>query len=213
MWAARIPEGYVFGGMSTECVRTLEGVPLLLESRDPRVLERLYPDTCSDEQDEAQWREHAVPELERLFASRGTIVRKDLAAMRAVGDAASRVLLIPEGHTNAWLASLNAARLALYALNDLNADWMSGYELESATDKQREAIARIHLLAEIQAVLLGEFELEVADPDDVEKFAAEAAAEDDDLDGGAAEGDDAGGEDDGDDADGPRGRGPLSPRG
>ncbi|MFM1871363.1 MAG: hypothetical protein RL398_785, partial [Planctomycetota bacterium] len=133
MWAARTPGGYAFGGMSDQALASLEGVPLLLESRDPRVLERIYPETCQQEDAEADWREHAVPELERLFASRGTIVRKDLAAMRASGEGKRRVLKVTDGHVNAWLASLNAARLALYALNDLKPEWMGGRPADEAT--------------------------------------------------------------------------------
>jgi hypothetical protein len=152
--------------MSDQALASLEGVPLLLESRDPRVLERIYPETCQQEDAEADWREHAVPELERLFASRGTIVRKDLAAMRASGEGKRRVLKVTDGHVNAWLASLNAARLALYALNDLKPEWMGGRPADEATLKQREAIARIHLLAELQSVLLGDYQLlEVAEED------------------------------------------------
>lgn len=187
MWAARIADGYVFGGMTAECAASLEGVPLLLESKDPRVTERLYPETCAEEDDQRHWQEHAVPELERLFASRCQLVRRDLQAMKTVDPAGNRVLVIPDGHVNAWLAALNAARLALYVLNDLTAKWMEGKDTDGATDKQLEALGRIHLLAEVQAVLLGEYELDVGDPEACD----EDADEGEDLDDGEAGDDDA----------------------
>ena len=201
MWAARVADGYVFGGMTAECAATLEGVPLLLESTDPRVTERIYPETCAVEEDEQHWRDHAVPELERLFASRCQLVRRDLAAMKKVNPTGGHVLVVPDVHVNAWLAALNAARLALYALNDLTPAWMAGKETDKASAKQLEALGRIHLLAEVQAVLLGDYQLEVSDPDTIEEFDAEDFEDLDDL-----------GEDD-DEQEPPKGGGPKGRRG
>jgi hypothetical protein len=69
---------------------------------------------------------------------------------------------VPDAHANAWLASLNAARLAIYELAELTAESMEADGFASATRKQQEALLRIHLLAEIQSVLLGDFDLESA---------------------------------------------------
>src|SRR5688572_20800715 len=117
MWVARVDEGYVFGDLSPGTVDTLTGVPMLIESADERVRGRLLPETCADPEDEAHWRRHAVPELERLFLSRAQLVRRDLATLRKMPKSANHLLLIRDEHTNAWLAALNAARLALFVLN------------------------------------------------------------------------------------------------
>ncbi len=45
-------------------------------------------------------------------------------------------------------------------LADLTAAHMEGEGLATATQKQREALLRIHLLAGIQSVLLGDFEVD-----------------------------------------------------
>lgn len=160
MWVARVDEGYVFGDLSPGTVETLKGVPMLIESSDARVRDRLLPETCAQPDDEAHWRRHAVPELERLFLSRAQLVRRDLAGMRKLKQSENHLLLIPDAHTNAWLAALNAGRLALYVLNDLTAAHMEADGFAAATPKQQEALLRIHLLAEIQSVLLGDFEVE-----------------------------------------------------
>jgi hypothetical protein len=160
MWVARVDEGFVFGDLSPASVETLKGVPMLLESADVRVRERLLPETCSDPDDEEHWRRHAVPELERLFLSRAQLVRRDLATLRKMPKSQHQILLIPDAHTNAWLASLNAARLALFVLNDLEASHMEDAGFALAAPKQQEAMLRIHLLAEVQSVLLGDFEVE-----------------------------------------------------
>jgi hypothetical protein len=160
MWVARVGDGYVFGGLLRHCVDSLKGVPMLLESNDPRVRERLLPETCDDADDETQWRRHAVPELERLFLSRAQLVRRDLETLRKLDNADSWVLLIRDTHASAWLAALNAARLALFVLNDLTAEHMEPEGFVKATQKQQEALLRIHRLAEIQSVLLGDFEID-----------------------------------------------------
>lgn len=181
MWAGRVDEGYVFGGLSAGCVETLKGVPMLLESADVRVRERLLPETCAAPDDEEQWRRHAVPELERLFVSRAQLVRRDLAGLRKLGKSDMQLLLIPNAHVNAWLAALNAARLALFVLNDLQACHLEAEGLPSASTKQQEAILRIHVLAEVQSVLLGDYEIEsggpidALDPDRIDLEAADDA--------------------------------------
>ena len=169
MWAARVVEGFVFGELTPAAVETLKGVPMLIESSDARVRDRLLPRTCEDEDDEQQWRQHAVPELERLFLSRAQLVRRDLQHLRTGFDGNSKVLLVPDAHVNAWLSALNAARLALYALNDMTPEHMDNDGLATMTPKQREAALRIDLLAEMQAVLLGLFE--TGDDDDAEPLA------------------------------------------
>jgi len=164
MWVARVDEGWVFGDLTPQHVETLSGIPMLLESDDPRVRARLLPETCDDERREAEWRAHAVPELERLFASRGQLVARDLAALRPMPQGDTKLLLIPDGHANAWLAALNAARLALFVLNDLTAEAMEAEFWPKATPRQQKALRTIHLFAEIQSVLLGDMDLESTGP-------------------------------------------------
>lgn len=166
MWIARVDDGFLFGGLTRQCMETLKGVPMLLESTDARVRQRLLPEVYDGDDDEAQWRRHAVPELERLFASRAQLVRRDLDGMRQLKSADSWVLVIPDAHVSAWLSSLNAARLALFALNDLTAKHMDLKGPGVVTPKQAEALARIHFLAEVQCVLLGDVDVdEDGDPD------------------------------------------------
>ncbi|MBM3972503.1 MAG: DUF2017 family protein [Planctomycetes bacterium] len=160
MWVARVDEGWLFGDLSPRTAEILKGVPMLLESEDPRVRARLLPETLDDVGHEADWRQHAVPELERLFASRSTLVGRDLAAMRPMKSGGKLLLLITNQHASAWLAALNAARLALYCLNDLNAAHMELDSEEPATPQQQQAIDSIHLMAEMQSVLLGDAPVE-----------------------------------------------------
>jgi hypothetical protein len=132
---------------------------MLIESSDSRVRDRLLPETCSKEEDEEHWREHAVPELERLFLSRAQLVRRDLEALRVMPDSLNSVLLVVDEHVNAWVAALNAARLALFALSDMAAEHLDVEGFGKATLKQREAIVRLEMMAEMQSVMLGNHEM------------------------------------------------------
>ncbi len=166
MWAARFDEGFVFGDLTPASVDTLKGVPMLIESSDVRVRDRLLPETCIDADDEEQWRQHSVPELERLFLSRAQLVRRDLGNLRKLQKTDQEVLFIQDGHVSAWLAALNAARLAMFALADLKAEHMEDDGFLLCEPKQQEAVLRIQLLAWMQSVLLGDDELESTGPFD-----------------------------------------------
>ncbi len=155
--------GLLFGGLTPVCVDTLKAVPMLLESTDERVRRRLLPDTYGDAEQESHWRRHGRPELERLFLSRAQLVRRDLKGLRRLARTDTWVLPVPESHTAAWLSSLNAARLALFELNELTAADMEPGGFERCTRKQREAVFRIHFLAEVQSFLLGDIAVDEDD--------------------------------------------------
>jgi hypothetical protein len=160
MWVVRTDGGFLFAGLTPVCVETLHGIPVLVESADQRVRQRLLPDAYRDPESERQWRRHAVPELERLFLSRAQLVRRDLKQLRRLKQTDLWMLPIRDDHCSAWLSALNAARLALYELNDLKPVHMERDGLELATRPQREALSRIHFLAELQSVLLGDVEVD-----------------------------------------------------
>ena len=69
-------------------------------------------------------------------------------------------MLVVDAHVNAWLAAINAARLALFALNDMTAEHLDVDGFATASPKQQEAILRMELLAEMQAVMLGDYEVD-----------------------------------------------------
>ena len=163
MWVVRDENGYVFGGLTPLAVDTLKAIPMLLESSDERVRRRLLPDTYGDPDAEAQWRRHSAPELERLFLSRANLVRRDLEGLKRLKKTDTWVLAIEDRHHNAWLSSLNAARLALYEMNDLTPAHMERDGIGLCSKKQREALSRIHFMAEVQSVLLGDVEVDEDD--------------------------------------------------
>jgi hypothetical protein len=135
------------------CADTLSQVPAWLESEDPVLRTRLLPAVYTSPEEEEQWRRHGAPDLLHLFASRLEILRKDLETLQA-GTKSTYRLCIPKGHETAWLASLNAARLALFFENGLTeADMNSDFD-EVRDPRKLDALIRISLLAWVQQILI-----------------------------------------------------------
>ena len=157
MWAVRDEHGNLWlGEMPSEFARALWRIPEWLRSEDPRVRERLLPEAYDDPEEEAHWRRLGSPELERLFLSRGEIVKKDLASMRPMDTEDHWLLRVDLGHEKAWLAALGGARLALFALHGLEAEDMDQPPSSLDDEDKRSALQLIHMMAELQMVLMGE---------------------------------------------------------
>jgi hypothetical protein len=135
------------------CADTLRRMLEWIESDDPRVKKRLFPDTFVDPEEEAAWRRLMQTDLEHLVLSRRQILEKDLARMRPDGPGLFR-LPIGKNHGQAWLSALNAARLALFELHGLGPEHMDS-EPEELDDEERQlALVRIHLMGFLQELLL-----------------------------------------------------------
>lgn len=135
------------------CVDTLQRMFEWIESDDPRVKKRIYPDTFSDPDEEVAWRKLMQSDLEHLVLSRREILAKDLARLRNDGEGLYRVP-ISKGHDAAWLSTMNAARLALFELHGLTSADMD-VDVEDLADEDRQlALFRIHLLGFMQSLLL-----------------------------------------------------------
>ena len=69
----------------------------------------------------AEWKVYVEPELQRLFRSATETVAADLEQLNGNEKPfANRTLLIPANHADAWLNTLNQARLSIAARNDFN---------------------------------------------------------------------------------------------
>ena len=140
-------------GLTPLCADTAMRVPGLLEDEDPRVRGRLLPEAYDDPEEEEHWRRLGAPELERLFLSRAQLIRRDLESLSRDGPQ-TFALRIAKGHDTAWLSGLNGARVALFALHDLNAADMDR-EPDNDRDPEKElALLRIHLMAYLQELLM-----------------------------------------------------------
>ncbi|MHC4547701.1 MAG: DUF2017 family protein [Planctomycetota bacterium] len=154
----RHPDGVVYEDLAPPFALMLLELPGLL-APDPsdEVKRRLFPHPSDDESIREDWERYVHPELWALLASAREIVTKDLGNLAASSSGVGHRLEIPAGHVNAWISALNAARLALGAIHGIE-DEVDLHTFEDEDDEEpderRIAIAKIHLLGELQALLV-----------------------------------------------------------
>ncbi|MHC4162744.1 MAG: DUF2017 family protein [Planctomycetota bacterium] len=141
----------------------LELPGLLGPDQPDEVKRRLFPDPAEEDEIRKDWARLVHPELYALLASAREIVRKDLGKLLPSGGTCR--LEIPAPHVNAWISALNAARLALGAIQGIeDEDDLHPFDDPEEDDDDREevveldarrlAVAKIHLLGELQALLV-----------------------------------------------------------
>ena len=128
-----------------DCLETLGQT---LELRDsPRVSHRLFPPpTADNDRANEEWRKYAGPELRHLFVSAGETVLRDLTGLKPEETTPpSYEVSFSAAHANAWITSLNQARLILGELYHVTEEDMSRTRFD-VNDDRTLAIVRIHLL-------------------------------------------------------------------
>lgn len=135
------------------CAQSIEMLPELLESDDPRVRDRMLPRTHDDDEREEEWQRIGAPELEHLFADRARLIQKDLTSLRRHRDGSFR-LAIDTRHESAWLSGLNLARHTLFILNELEPGDMERDPDALESPEKALALYRIHLFAWMQELLI-----------------------------------------------------------
>lgn len=135
----------------------LAELPELLASEDEAVRARWAPRPADDPERCADWERLVVPELFHLIASSKEIVETDLEAVVELPDRPGSEPLfsleVPRVHVDAWIHALNAARLALGELFELEATDLDG-ELHAPAGPRELAIEKVHLYGWIQHQLV-----------------------------------------------------------
>lgn len=132
-------------------VRELPG--LLGADQPDAVRRRLYPDPSDDPEVAAEWRRAQHPELFALIADAKRIVESDLVTLARPKRKRTFRLEIAPAHAAAWISALNAARLALGAVNEVTAADLDP-DREPTYDERGLAILRIDLYGWLQATLI-----------------------------------------------------------
>ena len=114
--------------------------------------DRLYPDPFAGKEGElsAEWADYVQPELREHFENASTTVEADLEPLNANGEGWS----IPRGHIDAWLNTLNQARLVLaarYQVGEAEMNRTAPYPPES---ERNLAVSQIHVYGLLQECLL-----------------------------------------------------------
>ncbi|MCX8493850.1 MAG: DUF2017 family protein [Chthoniobacterales bacterium] len=139
----------------------LQAVAMDPWERYPEGSSRLLPSPCGSEDLEnledlrLDWQDHVQPGLRHHFDLERAVVSEDLACMtQRKGKIPSWTLEIPTDHSDAWLTTLNALRLALaeehrFTEEDLSEKTPSDLETERGL-----ALMQVNFYAFIQECLL-----------------------------------------------------------
>ncbi len=127
-------------GLDVFCCELLHQIAVSAQSNDPAARARLFssPTRADEAELESDWQKYVHPDLQSLFQSAVEIVKADLANFPGEIPAENYTLPIPVSHLEAWIHSLNQARLALAATYDFTEEEM---ERPIASDGDTRALA------------------------------------------------------------------------
>ena len=113
--------------------------PTLTEGREPGA--------------DADWREFVEPGLRELFMDAVSIVREDLKSFPGKAKAGIATLRLPVKHLEAWIHTLNQARLALAARHEFT-DRELEREVPTEGDERAFVLFQIHFYGLLQEFFL-----------------------------------------------------------
>jgi len=120
-------------------------------TEDPKVEERLFspPTDSSEVQFLDDWEEYIKPELHHLFVSARKLVEDDLAKLQGDNEEGGR-FFVPLAHGDAWLNTLNQARLILATRYDFSEVELSSSDLPKSFSRRELVLLQINFYATIQ---------------------------------------------------------------
>ena len=140
----------VFGDLDEFLKELLRGLPACANLESEAAHKRLYgsPTAGADQEADEEWREVVEPELQEQFQSHIDVVSEDLAGIQE--NEGTFTLSVPGDHLQAWVHTLNQARLALGAKYEITEDDMEG---RRTFDNQDKGFALLQI--EIYGLILG----------------------------------------------------------
>lgn len=143
------------------CCELLHQVPLSAETDDPSARRRLFssPTAGAEPAFDQDWTAYVEPELRQIFQTALETVRDDLKDFPPADPTDDITLHIPVSHLEAWIHSLNQARLALAASNEFtDAEMERPIPVEG--DTRALALFQVHFYGFLIECFLRELERE-----------------------------------------------------
>lgn len=143
-------EEVVFSGIDSFHAEFLHRLPAAAAADDEAVRRRLFPSPSADAADESSvdWKEIVEPELREIFESHVDRVKADVAQM-----AEGETLTIPIAHLEAWIHTLNQARLAIGARFEVTEEDMESV-IPAESPAKYIALVQMDIYALFLSVLL-----------------------------------------------------------
>lgn len=127
----------------------------------PAAEERLFspPADPAEKEFRAEWRLYVEPELRRIFQSATEVVTDDLRQLEQEEKPFANVSLrIPHEHADAWLNTLNQARLAIAAKYDFTEAELSDHYRSPIGSRRDLSLFQVNFYGFIQEFILREID-------------------------------------------------------
>lgn len=143
---------FIFSEVDPPILEMFLAIPSAVDPKGSRAAgERLFPDPVAgkDASVSEEWAEYVRPELREGFENASTTVESDLEPLMKSGE-----LTITLEHVDAWLNTLNQARLVLAARFEVTEADMNREGASSAVNERDAAISQIHVYGLLQECLI-----------------------------------------------------------
>ena len=153
------PKTVVLTGLDLFCCELLRLIPTSAQSEDPLVHERLFssPTNGLEPEIEMDWVEYVQPDLRQIFQSALQVVEGDLENFPPEEPEEFYALAIPVRHLDAWIHSLNQARIVLAVQHRF-----TDREMEHVTllegDQRALTLFQVHFYGFLMESFLGELD-------------------------------------------------------
>ncbi|MEO7319329.1 MAG: hypothetical protein ABIZ56_10105 [Chthoniobacteraceae bacterium] len=141
------------------CQFILQIIPSAAATDDPAIQNRLYsqPTGGREPEFERDWKEYVQPDLRNIFETAREVVEADLRKFEPTESDESSNLRIPMKNLEAWIHTLNQARLAISARHDFNEEDMEK-AVSLAGGARGLALFQVHFYGFVQECFLQQLE-------------------------------------------------------
>ena len=123
----------------------------------PEAEARLFSKPSGESEMCAEWKSYVEPELERLFRSANQTVAADLAQLNGNEKSLrNRALRIPLEHADAWLNTLNQARLVIATKNKFSDEELNDHNRSPIGSRRDLSLFQINFYGFLQEFILRE---------------------------------------------------------
>lgn len=146
-------DGFIFSEVETPLIDMFLAIPAAADPEGSKAAnDRLFPEPVAAKEVgvREEWAEYVRPELREGFENASTTVEADLETLRA----GENHMLIPRGHVDAWLNTLNQARLVLAAKYDVTEEDMNRTAPYPSENERTLAVSQIHVYGLLQECLI-----------------------------------------------------------
>ena len=158
MEICRHGDGFEISDLDPFLAELLRQIPASTCPKDvPAAEVRLFSPPSAEKEICAEWKSYVEPELRRLFQSAAETVSSDLAQLNGNEKSLSSCTLrIPVQHADAWLNTLNQARLVIAAKYDFSDGELNDHYRSPTGSRRDLGLFQVNFYGFLQEFILRE---------------------------------------------------------